>query len=182
MTITSKIQFLFFLCLTNLQSHFTKVLLLLEHNNPLLFKKIDDYVHLVLFQKVSWIEMIKKAQPYYILITEVRHKIMNDSIFQHKNGTGKEISAWSIFSLILKKFHWLLLSGAAIALALFLPFLFLLHRHINQPQLSMYITVQTGYQPREKSIITTFRLPRALLLHIQKYSRVMRFSIRFCRI
>lgn len=107
---------------------------------------------------------------------------MNDSIFQHKNGTGKEISAWSIFSLILKKFHWLLLSGAAIALAVFLPFLFLLHRHINQPQLSMYITVQTGYQPREKSIITTFRLPRALLLHIQKYSRVMRFSIRFCRI
>lgn len=107
---------------------------------------------------------------------------MNDSIFQHKNGTGKEISAWSIFSLILKKFHWLLLSGAAIALAVFLPFPFLLHRHINQPQLSMYITVQTGYQPREKSIITTFRLPRALLLHIQKYSRVMRFSIRFCRI
>lgn len=29
---------------------------------------------------------------------------MNDSIFQHKNGTGKEISAWSIFSLILKNF------------------------------------------------------------------------------
>ena len=63
MTITSKIQFLFFLCFTNLQSHFTKVLLLLEHNNPLLFKKIDDYVYLVLFQKVSWIEMIKKYNP-----------------------------------------------------------------------------------------------------------------------
>ena len=52
-----------FLCLTNLQSHSTKVLLLLEHNNPLLFKKIDDYVHLVLFQKVGRIEMIKKHNP-----------------------------------------------------------------------------------------------------------------------
>lgn len=50
---------------------------------------------------------------------------MNDSIFQHKNGTGKEISAWSIFSLILKKFHWLLLSGAAIALAVFFAVSFL---------------------------------------------------------
>lgn len=50
---------------------------------------------------------------------------MYDSIFQHKNGTGKEISAWSIFSLILKKFHWLLLSGAAIALAVFFAVSFL---------------------------------------------------------
>ena len=51
---------------------------------------MDYYVHLVLFQKTSWIEMIKKHNP-----------------------------------LILKKFHWLLLSGAAIALAVFFAVSFL---------------------------------------------------------
>lgn len=51
---------------------------------------MDYYIHLVLFQKASWIEMIKKHNP-----------------------------------LILKKFHWLLLSGAAIALAVFFAVSFL---------------------------------------------------------
>lgn len=51
---------------------------------------MDYYIHLVLFQKFSWIEMIKKHNP-----------------------------------LILKKFHWLLLSGAAIALAVFFAVSFL---------------------------------------------------------
>lgn len=51
---------------------------------------MDYYIHLVLFQKFSWIEMIKKHNP-----------------------------------LILKKFHWLLLSGVAIALAVFFAVSFL---------------------------------------------------------
>ena len=51
---------------------------------------MDYYIHLVLFQKASWIEMIKKHNP-----------------------------------LILKKFHWLLLSGAAIALSVFFAVSFL---------------------------------------------------------
>lgn len=51
---------------------------------------------------------------------------MNEPIFQRKNGTRKEMSAWSVFGLVLKNLHWLLLSGAAIAAAVFFAVSFLI--------------------------------------------------------
>lgn len=48
---------------------------------------------------------------------------MNEIFSQHK--TKKDISIWSVLSLVLKNFHWLLLTGVTFAVAVFLAVTFL---------------------------------------------------------
>lgn len=52
-----------------------------------------------------------------------KNKIMNEIFSQHK--TKKDISIWSVLSLVLKNFHWLLLTGVTFAVAVFLAVTFL---------------------------------------------------------
>lgn len=52
-----------------------------------------------------------------------KNKIMNEIFSQHK--AKKDISIWSVLSLVLKNFHWLLLTGVTFAVAVFLAVTFL---------------------------------------------------------
>lgn len=63
---------------------------------------------------------------YYIIFFNYsggKNKIMNEIFSQHK--TKKDISIWSVLSLVLKNFHWLLLTGVTFAVAVFLAVTFL---------------------------------------------------------
>ena len=98
---------------------------------------------------------------------------MNENQKTQKDTAQAEVSLWSIVGLLLRKIHWLIATGLAFGIGVYLCYRSWSHRPLNHASHFMCTTIRAVHRNPGQSTRAIYRRLKALQRLIQKYWRAI---------